>query len=135
VESADFLGQKKVTKRSWGFSNGMNSRNYFEQEEHKLKPYALRHLRKHHYVLVHCEGGFKQTLLPPLEPDGSVAKWFKRLWLSMLFWSLDPRGPRTCLRARICYRHTAILSTFGTFAGRAPENRPFAELTWPGVGG
>jgi hypothetical protein len=80
VESADFLGQKKVTKRSWGFSNGMYSRNYFEQEEHKIKPYVLRHLRKHHCVLVHSEKGFKQTLLPPLDPDGRVSSWFKRTW-------------------------------------------------------
>ena len=28
VDSADFLGQKKVTKRSWGYSNGMMTRNY-----------------------------------------------------------------------------------------------------------
>jgi hypothetical protein len=32
VDSADFLGQKKVTKRSWGYSNGMMTRNYHEQE-------------------------------------------------------------------------------------------------------
>lgn len=80
VESADFLGQKKVTKRSWGFSNGMYSRNYFEQEEHKIKPYVMRHLRKHQCVLVHCEKGFKRTILPPLEPDGSVSSWFKPRW-------------------------------------------------------
>jgi hypothetical protein len=78
VESADFLGQKKVRKQSWGFSNGMQSRNYFEQEEHKMKPYELRHLRKHQCVLVHCEKGFKRTVLPPLEPDGKVSAWFKR---------------------------------------------------------
>ena len=29
VESADFLEQKKVTKRSWGYSNGMMTRNYY----------------------------------------------------------------------------------------------------------
>jgi len=80
VESADFLGQKKVTKRSWGFSNGAYSRTFFEQEEHKIKPYVLRHLRKHQCVLVHCEKGFKRTLLPPLEPNGKVAPWFRRSW-------------------------------------------------------
>jgi hypothetical protein len=80
VESADFLGQKKVTKRSWGFSNGMYSRNYFEQEEHKIKPYVLRNLKKHQCVLVHCEKGFKRTLLPPLDPNGKVAPWFRRSW-------------------------------------------------------
>jgi hypothetical protein len=80
VESADFLGQKKVRKQSWGFSNGMRSRNYFEQEEHKIKPYVLRHLRKHQCVLVHCEKGFKRTLLPPLEPNGKISPWFAQSW-------------------------------------------------------
>jgi hypothetical protein len=78
VESADFLGQKKVRKQSWGFAHGTYSRNYHEQEEHKIKPYVLRHLKKHQCVLVHCENGFKQTLLPPLEPDGKISPWFKR---------------------------------------------------------
>lgn len=80
VESADFLGQKKVRKQSWGFSNGMYSRNYFEQEEHKLKPYVLRHLRKHQCVLVHCEKGFKRIVLPPLEPSGEIASWYRGGW-------------------------------------------------------
>jgi type IV secretory pathway TraG/TraD family ATPase VirD4 len=80
VDSADFLGQKKTTKRSWGYSNGMMTRNYHEEDEHKIKPYELRHLRKHQCVLVHCEQGFKRTALPPLEPDGEVSPWFRRQW-------------------------------------------------------
>jgi hypothetical protein len=46
IDSADFLGQKKVTKRSWGYSNGMMTRNYYDQEEHKIKAYQLRHMKK-----------------------------------------------------------------------------------------
>jgi hypothetical protein len=80
VDSADFLGQKTVQKKSWGFSNGMMNRNYNEQEEHKIKPHQLRNLRKHQCVLVHCEKGFKKSILPPLEPDGKVSAWFNR-WL------------------------------------------------------
>lgn len=76
VESADFLGQHRRTKRSWGFSNGLYTRNYFEQDEHKIKPYQLRNLQKHQCVLVHCEKGFEKTVLPPLEPNGKVSKWF-----------------------------------------------------------
>lgn len=76
VESADFLGQKKVIKRNWGFSNGLSSRNYSEQDEHKIKPYILRHLKKHQCVLVHCEKGFQKTVLPPLDADGKISKWF-----------------------------------------------------------
>lgn len=76
VQSADFLGQRQVTKRNWGFSNGLYNRSYFHQDEHKIKPYQLRHLRKHQCVLVHCEKGFEKTVLPPLEPDGEISSWF-----------------------------------------------------------
>ncbi len=48
------------------------------QEEHKIKPHILRSLPKHTAVLVHCERGFKKTLLPPIEPDGTVSPWFRR---------------------------------------------------------
>ncbi len=76
VDSADFLGQRKIIKHNWGFSSGHYTRNYFEQDEHKLKPYQLRNLRKHQCVLVHCEKGFEKTILPPLEPNGQISKWF-----------------------------------------------------------
>jgi hypothetical protein len=76
LDSADFIGKKKFIKRSWGFSNGHRTRNYSEHEEHKIKSYELRGLQKHVCVLVHCERGFKRTLLPPLDPDGKVSAWF-----------------------------------------------------------
>ena len=79
-ESADFLVQRKVIKRSWGFSSGKHNRNFHEQDEHEIKPYVLRHLRKHECVLVHCENGFKKTTLPPSEPNGQIASWHKRTW-------------------------------------------------------
>jgi hypothetical protein len=76
VQAADFLGKKRVVKRSWGSSAGKGNVNYSETEEHKIKPYQLRKLRDHECVLVHCEKGFRRATLPPLEPDGSVSKWF-----------------------------------------------------------
>lgn len=78
VQAADFLGKKRVVKRSWGYSAGKRSVNYSEMEEHKLKPHKLRSLRDHECVLVHCERGFRRVKLPPLEPDGTVAKWYSR---------------------------------------------------------
>jgi hypothetical protein len=80
VDTANFLGQKKVTKRSWAYSNGMMTRNYCAQEEHKIKAYELRHTKKHQCVLIHCEKGFKKSVLPPLEPDGKTPSWYKRNW-------------------------------------------------------
>jgi hypothetical protein len=78
LESADFIGKAKMIKKSWGYSAGKMSRNYSEQEEHKIKPHLLRNLPKHACVLVHCERGHRRKLLPPLEPDGHVSPWFRR---------------------------------------------------------
>ncbi|MGH7990031.1 MAG: type IV secretory system conjugative DNA transfer family protein [Limisphaerales bacterium] len=79
VQAADFLGKKRVFKRSWGSSAGKRNVNYSETEEHKIKPYQLRTLRDHQCVLVHCEKGYRRLTLPPLEPNGQIAKWFS-LW-------------------------------------------------------
>jgi type IV secretory pathway TraG/TraD family ATPase VirD4 len=79
VQAADFLGKKRVIKRSWGSSAGRRNVNYSEAEEHKIKPYQLRTLRDHECVLVHCEKGFRRLTLPPLEANGQVARWFP-LW-------------------------------------------------------
>jgi hypothetical protein len=83
VQAADFLGKKRVLKRSWGSSAGKRNVNYSETEEHKIKPHCLRNLRDHECVLVHCEKGFRRVTLPPLEADGGVAKWFS-WWRRML---------------------------------------------------
>ncbi|MGH7977328.1 MAG: type IV secretory system conjugative DNA transfer family protein [Limisphaerales bacterium] len=83
VQAADFLGKKQVMKRSWGSSAGKRNVNYSETEEHKIKSYKLRKLRDHECVLVHCEKGFRQITLPPLEPDGKVSKWFS--WWRKIF--------------------------------------------------
>ena len=76
VESADFLGKKRIIKKTWGFTGGKMSRNYSEQDESKLKPHILRNLPKHSAVIVHCEGGHRRELLSPIDPDGRVSKWF-----------------------------------------------------------
>jgi Type IV secretion-system coupling protein DNA-binding domain len=83
VQAADFIGKKRVVKRSWGYSAGKSNTNYSETEEHKIKPHKLRNLRDHECVLVHCERGIRRVTLPPLESDGSVAKWFP-LWRRLL---------------------------------------------------
>jgi type IV secretory pathway TraG/TraD family ATPase VirD4 len=77
LESADFLGKKRVIKKSWGYHSGKMSRNYSEQEEHKIKPHILRNLRKHTAIIVHCERGHRRKLLPPIEPNGKVCSWFR----------------------------------------------------------
>jgi len=53
------------------------SRNYSEQEEHKIKPHLLRNLPKYKCVVVHCERGHRRKLLPPIDADGRVCAWFQ----------------------------------------------------------
>ena len=77
LESADFIGKVNVIKKSWGYSGGKVSRNYSEQEEHRIKPHVLRTMAKHTAVIVHCERGHRRKLLPPLEPDGNICDWFR----------------------------------------------------------
>jgi type IV secretory pathway TraG/TraD family ATPase VirD4 len=76
VESADFLGQRKVRQKTSGYAGGSTTRSYTTVEEHKIKPYELRHLKKHQCVLVHCEKGFERVTLPPLESNGRISEWF-----------------------------------------------------------
>jgi type IV secretory pathway TraG/TraD family ATPase VirD4 len=77
VESADFLGKKRVIKKTWGFSGGRMSRNYSEQDESKVKPYILRNLPKHSAIIVHCERGFRQKMMRPIEPNGATCSWYR----------------------------------------------------------
>jgi len=76
LQAADFLGKKRMAKRSWGHSAGKSNVSYSDAEEHKIKPHKLRTLLDHECVLVHCERSFRRVTLAPLEFEGSVAKWF-----------------------------------------------------------
>jgi hypothetical protein len=63
LESADFLDKHRVIKKSWGYSRGRMSRNFSEQEEHKIKPHILRGMPKHTAVVIHCERGHRRKLI------------------------------------------------------------------------
>jgi hypothetical protein len=76
MDSADFLGKRKIQQKTFGFSGGVSTRSYTPIEEHKIKPFELRHLKKHQCVVIHCEKGFRKTIMPPLEADGRIPAWF-----------------------------------------------------------
>jgi type IV secretory pathway TraG/TraD family ATPase VirD4 len=78
-ESADFIGQRKIVKRSWGYSGGKPSVNYNHEDQHYFKPYMLRKLPNHVCIINHCQKGFKKRKLPPRNPDGTVCEWYKKL--------------------------------------------------------
>jgi hypothetical protein len=78
LQTADFLGKKRVVKRSWGYSQGKRNVNYSETEEHRIKPHVLRRLRDHECVVVHAARGFRRRFLPPLDARGEVPSWYRR---------------------------------------------------------
>ncbi len=40
VQAADFLGKKRIVKRSWGYTAGKRTVNCSRDEEHKIKPHS-----------------------------------------------------------------------------------------------
>lgn len=80
LESANFLGKKRVLKRTWGLSAGKRTTHYSETEEHRMKPHELRSLPKHTCIVAHAERGFRRRVLPPIEPNGRVCSWYSWRW-------------------------------------------------------
>jgi hypothetical protein len=68
LESADFIGKTKVIKKSWGYTGGKMSRNFSEQDEHKMKPHLLRNLPKHACVVVHWREVTAKNCCRPWSP-------------------------------------------------------------------
>jgi type IV secretory pathway TraG/TraD family ATPase VirD4 len=80
LESANFLGKKRVLKRTWGLSAGKRTTHYNETEEHRIKPHELRRLPRHTCILAHAERGFRRRVIPPIEPNGRVCNWYRWSW-------------------------------------------------------
>lgn len=77
IQSAEFIGKRKVRKVSWNYGKGGSSRSESEVDEFWIKTHQLRRLRKHQCVLVHCEKpGFRKVTLAPVGPDGRRAPWY-----------------------------------------------------------
>ncbi len=64
-EMADFIGQRTVTKRSWGSSHGRTTSNYHRTEEFKIKPHQLMELSDGQAVIVHCSKRWRKMRIPP----------------------------------------------------------------------
>jgi type IV secretory pathway TraG/TraD family ATPase VirD4 len=80
--SAEFLGKTMVRERSVTRGEGRHSYTYTKREEYRVKPHELRRLRNHQCILVHCGRGYRKVVLPPIEPNGTVASWYRRNWFS-----------------------------------------------------
>jgi type IV secretory pathway TraG/TraD family ATPase VirD4 len=81
--SADFIGKRRGRERTTSWSAGRVHQSIRFVDEHKVKPHLLTHLRKHECIVVHCEKGFRRTVLPPREADGSVSPWYRSHWLHL----------------------------------------------------
>ena len=77
--SAEFLGKKFVYEYSETSGDGRRSRTRHRKETYRIEPHKLRALRNHECVLVHAEKGFRRRVLPPIETDGSVCRWFRQI--------------------------------------------------------
>ena len=76
--SADFIGKKKVWKRSHSSKSwGTATRSRREDEDYKLKPSKLTELRDHNAVIVHPSKRFSKKLLVPVDGYGKVPSWFR----------------------------------------------------------
>jgi hypothetical protein len=79
MASADFIGKKKIWKRSKthkAFSSVTYTRR--EEEDYKIKPAKLMDLKDHVAVVVHPSKRFVKKLIAPLDARGRVEKWYRR---------------------------------------------------------
>ena len=76
---ADIIGKKEIQKKSRGYSGGKASFNYQPTDEHIIKTFVLRAMKKFECVLIHCEKGHKKFTLPPIGSDGKVPAYFKKI--------------------------------------------------------
>jgi type IV secretory pathway TraG/TraD family ATPase VirD4 len=75
-KSADFIGKKKVTKRSRSIGTRGATYSYQEAEEHKIKTWQLRELPYFTAILVHAgrPGQFKRVSVNPLAVENSIIR-------------------------------------------------------------
>lgn len=73
-KSADFIGKKRVTKRSRSIGTRGATYSYQDAEEHKIKTWQLRELPYFTAILVHAgrPGQFKRVSVNPLAVDNSI---------------------------------------------------------------
>ena len=77
--SADFIGKKKVWKRSRSSKAwGSVSHTRREDEDYKVKPAKLMDLRDHWAVIVHPSKRFAKKRIVPLDGLGRVPGWFRK---------------------------------------------------------
>lgn len=74
--AARTIGKHEVSKVEVTEGPGGRSRRTVKTDEFKVTPDQLRKLPKHRCIIVHAEHRIVTHTLPPLEADGSVAKWF-----------------------------------------------------------
>ena len=75
--AADTLGKKTIRKRTYGYSAGNRTSSWTKDDKYYIEPHEFRRLRKFQAVVQHCEKGFHRVVLPPREPTGEIAAWYR----------------------------------------------------------
>lgn len=77
--SADFIGKKRVWKRSRSSKAwGSVSHTRREEEDYKVKPAKLMDLRDHWALVVHPSKRFAKKRIVPVDGFGKVPAWFRK---------------------------------------------------------
>ena len=74
--SADFIGKRMHWKKSYTRGKGGRSTTRCREEEYLVKPFQLMSLPKFTAVIKHCEKGFRQTTIHPIDPEGNTPAWY-----------------------------------------------------------
>lgn len=81
-ESANFIGKSRVKKTSRTYSSQGVSRNVQDDWQYKVDPNDLldiKRIRKFDAYVVHAAGRLERLHFPPLEPNGTLAPWYRTL--------------------------------------------------------
>lgn len=76
---ADVIGKKEQMKKSRSVSGGKSSYSYQPVDEYIIKPYILRAMKKFECVMIHCEKGHRKFTLPPIDANGGVPDYFRKI--------------------------------------------------------
>lgn len=79
-EVARRIGKRKKKKTSWSYGKEGTRRNVSEEEEFIVSSHKIRKLRKHQCILIHASWGHRRVTLPPLQPNGRKATWYRSGW-------------------------------------------------------
>lgn len=97
------IGEREVIEKTWTYGGGKRSVSCRREIKPFYHPFQLRKLGKFVCICIHCEGRFRKRFLTPINPNGSLPKWFRQgypiRWLTtkLTRYLCTPSKPSTIL--------------------------------------